>query len=295
MLLVLGYSIYMIGEEMALMKRSRFLMKRFHSFFGLCLLFFLMEHLFTNSQAALTQNGKGFIRSVEFLHSIPMLGLIEFLTLGLPFVIHIIWGLAYVTQAKLNSRKSKGGTPSLGKFKENKAFTWQRITALLLVIGVLFHVYDMRFNRYPITSDATGEGYVVRLHHERLVQNEPFEVNVIPANTLVGNAKTAFGNDIWEEIIENAPLRPGEVYAKTSSSAEAIFLNLKDTFANPWLSILYTLFVVMATFHAFNGLWTLCVTWGVVTTEKGFKCVRTVTIVLMMIFTFLGLAAIWGT
>ena len=80
---------------MALLKHSRFLMKRVHSFFGLCLVFFLMEHLFTNAQANLTSDGKGFVEAVNFLHSIPMLGLVEILTLGVPFLIHIVWGIAY--------------------------------------------------------------------------------------------------------------------------------------------------------------------------------------------------------
>ena len=144
---------------MALFRFGSFLMKRVHSFFGLALTFFLMEHLYTNSQAALTKGGRGFVEAVNFLQSIPHLWLVEVGLLALPFVIHIIWGFALIAKSRMNSKKGDGSVPSLGHFRKNRAFTWQRITALLLTIGVIWHVYDMRFSRFPMTSHITGSEY----------------------------------------------------------------------------------------------------------------------------------------
>ena len=44
----------------------------------------------------------------------------------------------------------------------------------------------------------------------------------------------------------------------------ASVLAVRDTFKDPLYVGLYTIFVLAACFHGFNGLWTFCITWGVV-------------------------------
>ena len=52
---------------------SAFIWRRVHSLMGLWLVLFLMEHLLTNSQAALLlgDNGKMFVQMVNGLHNLP--------------------------------------------------------------------------------------------------------------------------------------------------------------------------------------------------------------------------------
>ena len=52
---------------------KEFIRRRAHSLMGLWLVLFLIEHLFTNSQAALLigDNGSGFVKAVNALKSLP--------------------------------------------------------------------------------------------------------------------------------------------------------------------------------------------------------------------------------
>lgn len=56
-----------------------FIWRRLHSLMGLWLVLFLIEHLLTNSQAALWlgDNGRGFVNMVNAIHNLPYLEVIE--------------------------------------------------------------------------------------------------------------------------------------------------------------------------------------------------------------------------
>ncbi|MES2122460.1 MAG: hypothetical protein V4492_06755, partial [Chlamydiota bacterium] len=127
-----------------------FIWRRLHSLMGLWLVLFLIEHLLTNSQAALWlgDNGKGFVDMVNMLHNLPYLEVIELTLLGVPFAIHMVWGVQYLMTAQSNSGSSDGSKPSL-PLRRNKAYSWQRITSWILLIGVIAHVAKFRFIEYP--------------------------------------------------------------------------------------------------------------------------------------------------
>jgi len=74
-----------------------------------------------------------------------------------------------------------------------------------------------------------------------------------------------------------------------------MLLVVRETFKWPLMMVLYTIFVLSACFHAFNGLWTSLITWGVSLTERSQKMMRGLANTLMIVVAFLGLAAIWGT
>src|SRR3972149_9359689 len=96
-----------------------FVWRRLHSLMGLCLVLFLTEHLFVNSQAALWlgDNGKGFVRMVNVIHNLPYRRAIEIFLLGVPFLIHATWGIKYIFTGKSNSRRSDGSLPALPDLK----------------------------------------------------------------------------------------------------------------------------------------------------------------------------------
>lgn len=271
-----------------------FLKRRLHSLLGLWLSIFLMEHLFTNSQAALyfRDSGSSFIKLVNRIHETPFLIVVEITFLALPFLLHAIWGIAYLVGARLNSFPTSGKTPSLPQYKRNRAYTWQRITALLLVPAIFLHVYHMRFHRYPMVSyENHQESYVVRLKQDQ----ELSSVVSTLKGTLFSSAEKIPQTQEWKKIQSEKPLKPGEALAEVPSFGAATYLNVRETFKSPTLVLLYSIFVIAACFHGFNGLWTFLITWGVTLSRRAQLLSRVVTTTLMGIVMTLGLVAIWGT
>ena len=121
---------------------NAFLWRRAHSLTGLWLVIFLIEHLLTNSQAALWigDNGLGFIQAVNSLKELPHLQAIEIFLLGVPLLVHGLWGVKYLMTSKMNSFASDGSSPSLPQYPRNRAYTWQRITSWILLVGIAAHV-----------------------------------------------------------------------------------------------------------------------------------------------------------
>jgi succinate dehydrogenase / fumarate reductase cytochrome b subunit len=127
-----------------------FIWRRLHSLMGLWFFIFLLEHILTNSQAALWlgDNGKGFVDMVNTIHNLPYLEVIELSLIGVPLLIHMVLGMKYLFTAKANSRRSDGSTPYIPS-RRNSAYSWQRITSWILLICVIGHVAKFRFLEYP--------------------------------------------------------------------------------------------------------------------------------------------------
>lgn len=127
-----------------------FYMRKLHSIMGVGLVLFLIEHLLTNSESALMfgEDGAGFVKMVNFIHSIPYLKVVEVLLIGIPLLIHMLWGVKYLFTAKPNSVKGDGSKPYL-PYEGSFRYTFQRITSWLLLVGILVHVVEMRFLEAP--------------------------------------------------------------------------------------------------------------------------------------------------
>lgn len=245
-----------------------FLSRRIHSFSGFVFLLFLIEHLLTNSQAALFigDDGKGFIDSVNFIHSLPYLPVIELSFIALPAFLHTWWGIERLFSSKDNSRVSDGRTPSL-PLSRNHAYTWQRITAGLLIFAIALHVWYMRFHEAPVERK---NGYSVLISDDPGLDAVAKRLNIL----LVKEDK---------KIVATAPT-PGA----------AMLMTVRDTYKSITLCVLYSIFVVMAAFHACNGLWMLCITWGITLPERSRQLLRLLCNGLMALLIFFGLSCIWG-
>ena len=251
-----------------------FIMRRLHSLLGVWLVLYLCEHLLVNSQVALffEDGGSGFVDAVNKIHGLPYLKVIEAVFLGVPFLIHGIWGVIYALTGKLNAHKTNGSKPALPQYKRNRAYSWQRITSWLLLVGILAHVVHMRFIEYPDKIVRGDEPfYRVRVTEDR------------------GLEKTVLKLKATLEQEDNRLL------ALAPSPGAAFLLIVRETFKSPLMVILYSLLVVASAYHAFNGLWTFMITWGVTLTRRSQKVMRSITNVLMGIVMFLGLMAAWGT
>ncbi|MGA8163822.1 MAG: succinate dehydrogenase [Waddliaceae bacterium] len=340
------YTIENMTEQQRLPKP--FVWRRWHSLTGIWLSIFLIEHLLTNSQAALWLggDGSGFIHAVNFIKHLPYLEVIEILLLGVPIFIHLVWGIQYLRTGKLNSFPTDGTTPSLTQYPRNHAYSWQRITSWILVATLLGHIIHMRFLEYPYSAKVNGKNlYMVRVNLDEGLYTLAGRLNVqlydqqmidmqkqqLPAAdnalTLSSGMWSSFVDSLQgiftqqkekqtimrnkrEELLiqqnktqqkhflhslESRTLAPGQVIAVTEEFGIAELLMVRETFKMPMMIALYTIFVLSACYHGFNGLWTFLITWGVSLTARSQQIMRSVSTTLMVVVAFLGLAAIWGT
>ncbi len=312
-----------------------FVWRRLHSLSGLWLVIFLIEHLITNSQAALLlgDSGIGFVRMVNFLHNLPYLHVIETTLLGVPILLHGFWGVRYALTAKYNSIKSDGSKPHL-KYSRNRAYTWQRITSWLLVVLLTMHIVKFRFLDYPgsVNTGTQNPTYFVTVSmdpglytvaarlgsslidqkkqqalKEGLIENSLLEKQAekiwdTETNTynskdadLLKKAQSEEENKRYIEAITSVDLKQGQVIASSPNFGTATLFTVRDTFKSPLWVAVYTLFVLSAVFHAFNGLWTSMLTWGWIIKASAQTQARRGAYLLMLIIAFLGLAAVWGT
>lgn len=268
---------------------SSFIWKRLHSLSGIGLSFFITFHLFTNSQTALWigDDGAGYIRSVNSIQEIPYLMIVEMMLLGLPLLIHGLWGLHYLHQSSMNSFGKVGAYPYLPEYGRNRAYTWQRITAWLLLVGIAVHLVHMRVVEQPEKIHLGNKAYyVVDLKEDPGLKSLAERLGVMlydPAK----EGKTIEGFSRVENVRGVAALAP------TFGTAE--LLMVREVFKSPFWMIFYTFFVLAASFHGFNGLWSFSSTWGIVISERSQRGVLWISTFLMFIVAFLGLSSIYLT
>ena len=249
---------------------------------GFWLIVYLFEHLIVNSQAALWigGDGSGFVHLVNSLESLPYLQVIETVLIGIPLTIHMVWGVHRIFQAKSNSRKTDGTSPSLGQYGRNHAYTWQRLTSWILLIGIIAHVVQMRFVHYPEKVHSGGQ--------EKWLTQIQFDEGLVTLAPRLGVEITA--------RCEGSSLQAGEpVNAFSPTIGTAFLLVVRDAFKSPFQSVFYSIFVLAAAFHAFNGFWTFLITWGVILSYRSQRAMIPVSVVGVGLLSFLGLAAIWGS
>jgi succinate dehydrogenase / fumarate reductase cytochrome b subunit len=255
-----------------------------------------------------------------------------------------VWGVKYALTAKGNARKTDGSTPSLPSFGRNRAYSWQRMTSWILLVGLICHVVKFRFLEYPESiSQGNQSFYFVKLDmddglytlayrlnvqlydgealekeemdfHQReeekalleaasFLQKEKKDLvsGIEPTNfegqkeIILQSAQKYRFQEKKVELLKKFSLKPCQVVAESSSFGTATLLTVRDVFKSPIYIGLYTIFVMAACFHAFNGFWTFLITWGFVVRRAAQKSMLTVSIGLILFLTFLGLSSVWGS
>lgn len=307
------------GGKTAPLLPSDYIWRRLHSLMGFGLVIFLCFHLFVNSLAVLLpdEDSRGFINAVNNIENTALLPVVEILFLAVPFLIHIIWGVKYLLTSKFNYFSTDGSAPSL-KYCRNRAYTWQRITSWLLIFGILAHVIHMRFVerptivRYqaihnfmvPVSSDPHLYTLVDRLGAVLYTKKELAErgshlkkipsINADSSPEKLREALAIEDEHNWVKASLDYPLDKNELLAVADNFGTAELLMVRDTFKSPWIAALYTLLVLTAVYHAFNGLWTFMICWGVTLTERSQALMRKFCFFCAIVVALLGLAAIWG-
>lgn len=318
---------------------KEFFWRRIHSIFGLLILLFLIEHFLTNSQSALLfgESGEGFIRAVNFIKNLPYLPVIEILIIGIPILVHAVLGIKYLFTAKFNSFPNSGKSPSLYKYKRNQAYTFQRITSWILLVGIIAHVSYMRFYRYPTHARLAEQTYYftrldldpglysvsarlgvklysedqIKSYLESLSQKKQTgdEISAEAQKVLESSSNEFNRNEQklmiqWQnyeqkkefiEALTKKKIEKNQVIAQCPDFGTATLLMVRDSFKSVYKAILYTIFVLAASFHGFNGLWTFCITWGFVIKQRSQSKMVNVCYAVGALVALLGLASIWGT
>lgn len=234
------------------------------------------------------------------------------------------------------------GTRPVMKYARSRAYTWQRITAWILLAGIVLHVIQMRFLDYPYKYRWANETkYYVKLSVDPELYSVADKLDVKLYDTqaierqkdsfarlnskihLVEERKKELLQQIREEGsheeynseldsvyqslqnyglmkehlrgLESRRLKQGQVMAVSKSFGALELLNVRETFQSLIMCLLYTAFVLAAVFHAFNGVWTFLITWGLILSRRSHSTGKTFSLGLMFIVGFCGLMAIWGT
>ena len=312
-----------------------FIWRRLHSLMGLWLVLFLFEHLLINSQAALLlgDNARGFVALVNALHNLPYLQAIEIFLLGVPFAIHAVLGIKYLFTTKFNSRAPDGAYPDMHQYGRNRAYTWQRITSWILLVGIISMSPNSVSSIIPTRSIWVTESYFVTVSVDKGLytvasrlgvdlygpeqikeQKEDFEYRhaeqtlVEVAQTLQAKESTISQQQMiltsaqayeqkraWLKVLENKESVTPEVVAVSSNFGTATLLSVRDTFKSPHLC--------GAVYDFCFGCLLPCLQWILDVSYYMGRCpsclftTRSVEIAwsLMALIAFFGLAAIWGT
>lgn len=320
---------------------SGFWLSRLHSLTGVFLVLFLIEHLITNSQAALWlgDDGKGFVDMVNWIHALPYLSAIEIGLLALPFAIHMFWGVLYLRGGEGNSTSGlQGMKKPILPFHHNYNYSWQRLTAWMLLLGVVGHIVHMRIMSHPLDLGEHGYGVVVEMDRGLYTVAPRLGVEIYSAARLEEEraalleesvrAKPREEVGLWDRardeafdakraqilskeqewslrhiklermlsLLEPAKSRSNHpVVLVAKDFGTAAMMMVRDAFKNTLICWVYTIYVLAAVFHGFNGLWTAGIVWGFTPSQGGQSIMMWITRLIMVKFGILGLCAIWLT
>ena len=125
--------------------RTQFWLRRLHSASGVLPLGgFLLEHLWTNASALWGQ--RRFDSAVARIEALPGLVAIEVLGIFLPLAFHAGYGL-WLTR---RSRANVGTYP----YTRNWGYLLQRISGLVLLAFLLFHLWEFRIQKWLFGMDS---------------------------------------------------------------------------------------------------------------------------------------------
>lgn len=128
-------------------------LKRLHSLSGVVPVgAFLLEHFYTNSFAV--QGAARFNHAAEELAGIPYVQLVEALGIALPILFHMVLGIVIATTMQANT--GRHGYP------RNWAYLLQRLSGIVLVFYILWHVWSTRLSPEVLGGDTDLFGLMQR-------------------------------------------------------------------------------------------------------------------------------------
>jgi succinate dehydrogenase / fumarate reductase cytochrome b subunit len=127
------------AESIAAGNHHSFFWRRLHSLTGIVPLgVFLIEHFASNAAVISRTPVESYGNQVKFLNGLPGVLALEIALIYAPLLFHGIYGLWIVRQADVNV----GRYSWLG----NWAYTWQRITGIVVFVFIFWHGWTARFS-----------------------------------------------------------------------------------------------------------------------------------------------------
>ncbi len=124
-------------------KKSNFFIRRFHSLIGLIPIgIFLVVHFLLNSSALFGFDA--YEITIGGMKGVPLIILAELIIIALPILFHAVYGIYVVYVARNNALRYK--------YLRNWFFYLQRITAVITLAFVLFHVLTLRILSHEPTE-----------------------------------------------------------------------------------------------------------------------------------------------
>lgn len=160
--------------------------RKLHSLLGVIPIgAFLVEHLITN-YAAFNEGHEGFIKGVEWLNSLPLVFALELFGIWLPLLYHGVYGL-YVAYTARNNVTNYG-------YFRNLMFTLQRVTGVLTLLFVAWHVFETRVQ--VSLGYVTHEELGVRMHE---IASQPWAFALYCIGIIA--ATFHFANGMWSFLV----------------------------------------------------------------------------------------------
>jgi succinate dehydrogenase / fumarate reductase, cytochrome b subunit len=123
---------------------QHFLLRRLHSLTGIVFGGYLVVHLIVN--ATMMQAGSVFQWQVDKIHSLPFLWAIEWLFIYLPIIYHTIYGIWIAATGQPNVSNYGYG--------KNWAYFMQRISGIVIVLFLVFHVLSFKYGTFNFISPS---------------------------------------------------------------------------------------------------------------------------------------------
>lgn len=160
-----------------------FLLGRLHSLAGILPLgLFLLEHLYSNAVAML--GPQAYDKQVSTLQGIPFLPVAEVLLIAIPLLYHAVYGIRLAMLAKNN--------PTRYSYAPNWMFVLQRISGIITLIFVIYHLWVFRFAKLLFDTPINFEAVHTHLENP-----------LIFAFYVLGVVSTTFhfANGVWSGLI----------------------------------------------------------------------------------------------
>lgn len=138
--------------------QTYFLVRRVHSLLGLVPVgIFVFMHLLTNATILASADGAEFQKAVERIHALgPLLVPIEIVGIFIPLLFHALLGVKIWLSSSPNAQHYRHGG--------NIRYTLQRITGMIAMVFILYHVWQMHWlgenlggGAFKLHDEVTGE------------------------------------------------------------------------------------------------------------------------------------------
>lgn len=164
------------------LQRNHFLLRRLHSLTGIVPIGgFLLFHFYENG--AIFYGAEAYNEMSADARGIRYVELLEIFVVFLPLLYHAAYGLFIASYARNNTMSYN--------YSRNNLFMWQRVTGIIVLLFLLYHLWHFRFTQFWVGGANT--------------ESVMYSLGYIPTFIfyIVGVVASAFhlGNGIWTFLI----------------------------------------------------------------------------------------------